>query len=125
MSISVTVLTGQYAGKTAIMPDNIKPLRLLVRFAKQDVRWGIDYTKATTEEAQEWSRADMAARIIAALSHGRIVRFLYYEWAPTNLDEINKAVEEIEDAIGHSGTNVYVETDDETGVTIGVYRTQD
>jgi hypothetical protein len=132
MTISVTVLTGQSAGKTAVMPDNVDPLALLVAFAKEDVHWEVNWTEATPSELTEWARADVVGRILAALYHGRYVRFELpvgtREWRldnppgltiPVHGDEARQVVGEIEDLISVSGNNVHVLEDSDKGVTIG------
>jgi hypothetical protein len=131
MTISVTVLTGRHAGKTGVMPDNVDPLALLGGFAKEDIRWELNWTDATHSERMEWGRADMVGRILAALYHGRYVRFELptdtREWRldnppaltfPVSSNEAAQVVGEIEDTIAYSGRYVTVGKDDEAGVTI-------
>jgi hypothetical protein len=134
MTVTVTVLTGESAGKTAAMPDNVDPLALLVAFAKEDVRWEVNWTEATHSELTEWTRADLVGRILAALHHGRYVRFELptgiREWRlynpleltpPVHDDEARQAVGEIEDLISDGGWDVYVLDDTDKGVIIGTH----
>jgi hypothetical protein len=121
MSILVSILTGKYAGRTATMPDDVNPAELLGGLAKVDIKWKIDYEEADYNEMIEWGKADMVARIIAALTHGRIVRFQDTEWESVSINESTKSVWEIEKAIVCAGMHVYVDVDDEKGVTITGY----
>jgi hypothetical protein len=138
MTISVIVLTGQYAGETKVMPENLSALELLGCFANEDIKWEIDFEEATVNETLEWSRADMVSRILAALFHGRQVRFEHAastrQWRledcstaltlPVSGNEAVQVVGEIHDAISDSGMNVYIAVDDDTGVTIGTHGTE-
>jgi hypothetical protein len=125
MTISITILTGEYAGRTAVMPSDINPVELLGKFAKEDIKWEIGYDDATAEEMVDSRRADMVARILAALYHKRSVKFEDMEWKPVSPEQITRAVGEIEDAIVYSGMNFYIERDNEEGVTlVGVHGTR-
>jgi hypothetical protein len=122
--VKVTVLTGQYAGRTRSVDETVDPVRLLKELVFQGWGWSIDLSDATEQEFFLWVRADMAMRIVGALMRGRVVTFagtLY--WAKSQ-EDIERVVGEVEDAISNSGYNVFVESDDEIGVTIGIHSTE-
>jgi hypothetical protein len=121
MSIAVKLLSGEHAGKTAVMPGSVNPMELLGGLGRAGTKWVVDFTNATSDEALDWGGADMMGRVLAALSHGRRVRFQDDVWNPVQDSEIlTKAVGEIQDAIASSGMTVCVDIDDDSGVTIGV-----
>jgi hypothetical protein len=125
MSITVTILTGLHAGESALISDNFNPTELLGIFAQNDIHWDIDCSHATNEEFSRWGRSDLVARILAALYHGRWIRFQDKSWTARHKTdkEIKRIVGEIENALSHCGMNIYMEQDSEQGVTIGTYRT--
>jgi hypothetical protein len=132
--IALTVLTGRHAGKTATMSYQIDPLRTLGRFAKSDVRWRVDYKKATHSEHVEWSRADIVGRILGALYHGRPVMFDtpkgIWEWQvdkPRGGNQLVSGqqalavVNEIVEIISDNVMTIYIVSDDHTGIIIGTH----
>jgi hypothetical protein len=74
-------------------------------------------------EVAVWARADMAARIVAALHSGRAVRFMGRRWSVPAGEPPHKQAEaagQIEDAIVESGRYVTLLADDGEGdVVIG------
>lgn len=121
--IKIKILTGSYAGQERVVPDSIDPQELLMQLAGQGWRWEIEWPAANDREAAIWARADMASKIISALFYGRFVHFMGFEWrvpAGADRNEAHRIVGEVEDAISNSGANVFVESDTDEGVTIGV-----
>jgi len=84
-------------------------------------RWEIDYSQATSNEAFEWGRQDMAVRVVRALAEGRTVFFQAVEYRAATRDDVVLVSGQIEDAIVAGGYLVIVEYDDERGVSIGVH----
>jgi hypothetical protein len=122
--ITVMILTGPHAGKRRVMPAETNPFDLVMEFAVDDFRWQIDYAATTAAETLDWGRADMVGRILAALYHGRSVRFEDpsgpREWQSASPGEAHRMAGEIDDAISDSGYNVYVAADGEQSVVISV-----
>src|SRR3989338_9260479 len=76
INIEITGLSGPNAGRTREVPADVKPDELLRTFAEQDWNWRIQPEPDDSPETVfKWTRADMVARIIRALLHGRVVRF--------------------------------------------------
>lgn len=122
--IKIAVLSGPHAGKERVVPEGLEPMGLLTEFASRDWKWSVDFSKATQSELLDWGRADMVARILAALQHGRSVWFQGAEYRVEELADLPRVAGEVEDAIAYSGLMVKVESDDENGVTIGVGGTE-
>ena len=122
--IKVTALSGPHAGKKRVVPEGFDPMGLLTEFASKDRKWSVDFSQATQSELFEWGRADMVARILAALQHGRSVQFQDTEYRVERLEDLPHVAGEVEDAIAYSGLMVKVESDDSDGVTIGVGSTE-
>jgi hypothetical protein len=122
--ITITALSGPYAGEVREVSEGFDPRALLTEFASHDWKWRVDYSRATERETLLWGRADMVARIIAALLHGRTVTFDGATYRADRIDEIERVVGEVEDAIAESGYMVRVERDDEEGVVIGTGGTE-
>jgi hypothetical protein len=122
--IKITALSGPHAGKDRVVPEGFDPMGLLTEFASKDWKWSVDFTQATQTELFEWGRADMVARILTALQHGRSVRFQDTEYRVERPEDLPHVAGEVEDAIAYSGLMVKVESDDSDGVTIGVGSTE-
>jgi hypothetical protein len=131
MSISVTILTGEYAGQTKVMPtqsssnsaETANPLEMLGGFAKSNIRWEIDFDNATQSELTEWSRADLVGRVLAAIYTNRWIGFQGKSWNATHKteEEIEQIIGEIDDALSDSGMMIFVDIDDDNGVWIGTH----
>jgi hypothetical protein len=137
MSISVTLLTGEHAGETRVIPtqsaehsatqtssnsaEMANPLTMLGGFAKSNIRWEIDFDNATQSEQTEWSRADLVGRVLAALYTNRWVAFQGKSWDAKDKtkEEIEQIIGEIDDALSESGMMIFVDIDDDNGVWIG------
>lgn len=65
--ITIKALSGPHAGKERVIPEGFDPIGLLTEFASKDWKWSLDFSQATQSELLDWGRADMAARILAAL----------------------------------------------------------
>lgn len=118
--ISLTAITGPYAGQTREAKD-VLPEDILGDFLIQGWEWSIDYSQGTEEEKFLWFRQDLSCRIVKAIKEGRSVSFLgkmYRVEAGYSADELIRAVGEIEDAIANSGRMVSIEYDDRTGLAI-------
>jgi hypothetical protein len=126
MVISVTILNGEFAGQAREMPETIDALEMLGGFAKAGIRWEVDFENAEQSELMEWSRADLAGRILAAVFDNRWVNFQGRDWNAEDKteDEIKDIILEINDAMSDSGMMVFIEIDDETGVWIGTSGTE-
>ena len=122
--ITVKALSGPHAGKDRVVPEGFDPMGLLTEFASKDWKWSVDFTQATQSELFEWGRADMVARVLAALKHGRSVWFQDTEYRVERPEDLSHIAGEVEDAIAYSGLMVKVESDDENGVIIGIGGTE-
>lgn len=122
--IKITALSSPHSGKTRVVPADVDAMELLTQFAKADWRWSIDFSNASEQEVFEWGRADMVARILAALLHGRSIWFLGKEYFAQNQADLPKVIGAVEDAIAYSGLMVQVKSDDENGVIIGTGGTE-
>jgi len=122
--ITVKALSGPHAGKYRVVPEGFDPMGLLTEFASKDWKWSVDFTQATQTELFEWGRADMVARVLAALKHGRSVQFQDTEYRVERPEDLSHVAGEVEDAIAYSGLMVKVESDDENGVIIGIGGTE-
>lgn len=122
--IKITALSGPHIGKERVVPEGFDPMSLLSEFASRDWKWSVDFSQATQSELLEWGRADMVARILAALQHERSVWFQDVEYRVEKLEDLPRVAGEVEDAIAFSGLMVKVESDDSDGVTIGVGGTE-
>ncbi len=122
--IKITALSGPHAGKVRVVPEGFDPMGLLTEFASKDWKWSVDFSQTTQSELLEWGRADMVARILAALQHGRSVWFQDAEYRVEKLEDLPRVAGEVEDAIAYSGLMVKVESDNKSGVTIGAGGTE-
>jgi hypothetical protein len=122
--IKVAVLSGPHIGKERVVPEGFDPIGLLTEFASKDWKWSVDFTQATQSELLDWGRADMVARILAALQHGRSVWFQDKEYRVEKLEDLPRVAGEVEDAIAYSGLMVKVESNNDEGVTIGIGGTE-
>ena len=113
----VTILSGPYEGRTREVRD-VAPMDLLAQLAEADWKWEIHYEGEPPEVVLEWGRADIAARILRALRHGRAVRFMGRESRAPRREDLARVAGEVEDAIVGCGFNVTVGADDGGGVTI-------
>lgn len=122
--IKLTAVTGPHAGKVREVPEEYDPQALLREFARHDWKWQVYFSEATENETLLWGRADMVARILAALTHGRSVFFEGAEYRVTASHDLAAKVGEVEDAIAYSGLMVTVVRDDDKGVFIGTVGTE-
>jgi hypothetical protein len=122
--IKITALSGPHVGKERVVPEGFDPMGLLTEFASKDWKWSVDFSRATQAELFDWGRADMVARILAALQHGRSVWFQDVEYRVEKLEDLPHVAGEVEDTIAYSGLMVKVESDDSDGVAIGVGGTE-
>lgn len=117
--IKLQALSGPYTGSVREVPNGMPPMNLLTEFASNDWKWSVDFSQATQSELLDWRRAEMVARILAALQHGRSVWFQDTEYRVEELEDLLRIAGDIEDAIAYSGLMVQVESDNENGVVIG------
>lgn len=122
--ITMTALSGSHAGKVREVPEGFDPRGLLTEFAGHDWKWRVDYSAATHGELLEWGRADMVARILAAVLHSRTVTFDGTTYYAERLEDLERVIGEVEDAIADSGYMVRVKRDDDEGVVIGTGGTE-
>ena len=122
--ITITALTGPYAGKVREVPEGFDPMPLLREFASHDWKWRVDFSRATERETFLWARADMVARIMSALVHGRTVTFNSVTYRADAPNDIAHVAGEVEDVIANSGYMVHVERDDDEEVVIGIGDTE-
>ncbi|MBI2612202.1 hypothetical protein HYW59_00080 [Candidatus Kaiserbacteria bacterium] len=124
--IVIKILSGPHAGKEREVNNNmyegaeIDPVQLLHQLVNIGSVWKIDFSRANPAEIIDWGRADMVARIMRALVHGRVVEFMGVQYRAQSRDEIPRLAGEIEDAIVYSGHHVVVARDDENGVLIEI-----
>src|SRR3989338_10806748 len=103
----VTILSGPYAGRTREVPPGISPVSFLFQLAEADWRWKVHWgVGAPTTEEFEWARADIAARIIRALAHGRVVRFMGREYRAPRREDLARGAGGGGGAPGSWGLNV-------------------
>jgi hypothetical protein len=122
--IKITALSGPHAGKDRVVPEGFDPMGLLTEFSSRDWKWSVDFSQATQSELFDWGRADMVARILAALQHGRSVWFQGTEYRVERTEDLPHVAGEVEDAIAYSGLMVKVESDNDDGVSIGIGGTE-
>lgn len=122
--IRITAISGPHAGKTRVPPEGMNPISLLADMAKRGWEWKIDFSRATEGEVLLWGRADMAVRILRALSFGRVVVFEGVEYRVREGMDVSPVAQEIEDVIANSGRMVRIENDDDSGVVIGCGETE-
>lgn len=124
--MKIEVLSGPYAGQVReVYSSQANPMDLLGEMAHSNWDWQLDFKSCQDPMEQFlWARADMVCRVLKALLRGRSVWFLDEEYHVEDLGdqgEIARVAGVVEDAISNSGFNVFVESDDETGVTIGIH----
>jgi len=120
--VFMTVQGGPYQEpRTREVTQVEQPLDLTISLARERISWALDLSQADPIQTLEWVRADMAGRIIAALMHGRPVRFNQRTFMVTNPTQLEEVMGQVEDTISESGFNVFVESDDESGVSIGIH----
>lgn len=122
--ITIAALSGPHAGKVREVPEGFDPMALLREFAGHDWKWQVEFSAATERETFLWARADVVARIMAALLHGRSVSFDGTTYRAERIEDLERVVGEVEDAIVDSGYMVRVERDDDEGVVIGTGDTE-
>ena len=113
--ITITLLTGPYAGQTRDVSAEDPAILLHDLWANHGWAWQIDYAAATPEEVIAWGRQDMASRCVRALKAGRKVFALGEVYEGFSQDIVGQ----LEDEIAESGLMVTVLSDDENGVVIG------
>lgn len=123
--IKMTALTGPHAGKTNKVPADVNPSELLNQFASEDWKWKLDFTQASEQELLEWGQANLIARVLASILHGRSVWLQGVEYRVKNPEEASLIVDEVEKAIEYSGVMfIKITSDDENGVVIGTVGTE-
>ena len=119
--IRITLLSGQFAGRTREFTlGDVEPHELFTAFIGHGDHWQVDYTAGTEEEVFLWFRAELVARILRALKEGRPVSFLDRRWQVAAGDNLTAIAGEVEDAIVASGRLVTLDSDNESGLVIGV-----
>lgn len=119
--IRVTLLSGIFTGRTReFRLGDIEPNELFTAFIGHGNKWQVDYSAGTEEEVFLWFRAELVARIVRALQEGRPVSFLDRHWRVAECDDLLAIADEIEDAIVTSGRLVTLDSDNESGLVIGV-----
>ena len=126
--VIIKIIAGPYAGQVRRVRDNrfrgmpVDPVRLLTQLMQRGSRWEIDYSQADRNEIVDWGRADLTVRYLRALYEGRPVRFMGGEYRATAGDQKEAVAigQQIEDIVSTSGHYVFLESDDENGVSIGI-----
>jgi len=119
-NVYMTLTTGPYANQTREVTDE-DPMELMIDLIRQNMEWIIDYSKADNEQIFEWARADLANKCSHAIMLGRTVKFDGKIYQADNLEESIKVIDELDNAIGYGGYNVFIEKYDENGVVIGIH----
>ena len=94
--IKLMILSGPFAGRTRIIPADMKPDDLFRDLLAHGWKWEVDYSQATTEEHWNWARHDLAIRLVEVLRQGQAVRFMGQEYR--GLERVG----DLEDAIAES-----------------------
>jgi len=118
--VFITLNNGPYAGQTREVSD-ADPMQLLSELTRSRYKWILDLSEADAIQRLEWGRAELVHAILGALRSGRPVRFNKEIYMATNPSDLADVVGKVEDAIGESGFNVFLESDDENGVSIGIH----
>ena len=128
--IVIRIISGPHAGKVREIVDGefdgvpINSDQLLMQLFELGSRWELDLSVATGAEIFDWGRSDMVVRYFRALVEERPVIFMGVEYFAKSAEEITEVVQRIEDVIVASGHNVFLEYDDERGVSIGTHGTE-
>jgi hypothetical protein len=107
------ILSGSFVG-SAMDVTNQDPKDFFPFLFNLGASWELDLSKATTVERSMWGKEDFVARCIRALMQGRPVTFMGQTFS--SLYDIDS----LRDAIAGSGLQVYVGSEDGSGVVIGV-----
>lgn len=119
--VTVQILDGHMAGRTFdASASGLSPQDILCGISGYKWRWETDFSQATDEEKSVWSKQDVTMKIVRALAQGLPVRVLGKEYRSGFLQDAFQTAAEIEDLILASGHKAVLESDDHTGVTIGV-----
>lgn len=78
--VKVTALTGPYAGQTRALPQDMKPVTVLMSMVEHGWEWEIDFSQADRDEFIAWGVADMICRAIRAVRKGLPVTFMGVEY---------------------------------------------
>lgn len=96
------------------------PSTLFESFTRHGWDWSVDYGSATEEETLLWFRVEFATRAIRALRAGRPVFFLGRKFEAEEKEDVLEVAGRLEDEIVASGRVITIDSDDETGLVIGV-----
>lgn len=132
--IKVICLDGPFAGAVRIfegtraiddlekwiLGEATNPSELFGSFVMYGWRWEVDYSKATDEEFLKWFAAEIMARILRALRNGLPVKFFNKIYRLSKDEDLLKVGQEIEGAIASSKKIIFLISDDENGLVIGV-----
>lgn len=119
--VTVTLRDGHLAGQRLDASSfGWTPQDVLCGISGYKWQWETDLSKATDEEKSLWLRQDVTMKVVRALAQGLPVRFLDKEYRSESLQGAFQIAAEIEDHILASGHEAYLESDDHTGVIIGV-----
>jgi len=118
--VFMTLLNGPFANRKRDVTRAV-PAELIAELTRDQTKWLLDLAQADHIQRLEWAKADMGGRILDALLHGRPVRFNKRIYMAASPEEYAEVGGRLEDAIFESGYNVFVEADDESGVTIGIH----
>lgn len=119
--VTVQFLDGHLAGQSLdASAAGLNPQDILCGIAGYKWRWETDYSQATAEEQSLWSKQDLTMKVVRALAQGLPVRVLGNEYRSESLRGAFQIAAEIEDTLLEKGQEPYLESDDDTGVIIGV-----
>ncbi len=121
LMVTVQILDGHMAGQTLdASAFGLTPQDILCGVSGYKWRWETDFSQATEEERDVWSRQDVTMKIVRALAQGLSVRVLEKEYRSETLQDAFQTAAEIEDFLLESGHTAALESDDHTGIVISV-----
>lgn len=119
--VTIQVLNGHLAGQTLdASAFGLTPQDILCGVSGYKWRWETNLSQATDEEKSIWSNQDVTMKIVRALAQGLTVRVLDREYRSESLQDAFQTAAAIEDSFLENGTTAFLESDDDTGVVLGV-----
>ncbi len=119
--VTVQIMDGHLAGQTLdASAFGLTPQDILCGISGYKWRWETDFSQATDEEKSLWSKQDMTMKIVRALAQGLPVFVLGKEHRSESLQDAFQTAAKIEDLLLETGSEVVVESDDDTSIVISV-----
>jgi hypothetical protein len=116
--ITITLISGIFAGRTRVMPAGKNPNDIYPSFIKMNWDWKTDYSQASETEAFIWFRVELVAKIIYYLVRGRPVFFLGREYRARDSNYLQVG-QQLEDDIVASGQMITIDVENEQKLIIG------